>query len=105
MSAYRRVFRILLVSDPTSYERSTKHSLTYYDIDQLTVKEIIQVAEIVQSNYKNTPLKFNVITLKVDKYSPSNCTLPSRTPSSPSTSPGVMATGHVRTAGPSLSSC
>jgi hypothetical protein len=30
------------------------------------VKEIIQVAEIVQSNYKDTPLKFNVITLKVD---------------------------------------
>jgi hypothetical protein len=34
--------------------------------DQLTVKEIIQVAEIVQSNYKDTPLKFNVITLKVN---------------------------------------
>jgi hypothetical protein len=87
-----------------------KHPLTYCDTDQLTVKEIIQVAEIVQSNYKNTPLKFNVITLKVDTLPASAhaqehplITTP-RTPSSPSTSPGVMATGHVRTAEPSLSS-
>jgi hypothetical protein len=84
--------------------------LTYCDIDQLTVKEIIQVAEVVQSNYKNTPLKFNVITLKVDTLSASAhfqehpLTITHRTPSSPSTSPGVMAMGHVRTAGPSLSS-
>lgn len=36
--------------------------------DQLTVTEIIQVADVVQKHYKNTPLKFNVITLKVSNY-------------------------------------
>jgi hypothetical protein len=87
-----------------------EHPLTYYNIDQLTVKEIIQVAETVQSNYKDTPLKFNVITLKVDilpaspHFQEHLLTTTPRTPSSPSTSPGVMAMGHVRTAGPSLSS-
>ena len=33
--------------------------------DQLTVAEIIEVADIVQKHYKDTRLKFNVITLKV----------------------------------------
>lgn len=33
--------------------------------DQLTVAEIIEVADVVQKYYKDTPLKFNVITLKV----------------------------------------
>ena len=33
--------------------------------DQLTVAEIIEVADIVQKHYKDARLKFNVITLKV----------------------------------------
>ena len=33
--------------------------------DQLTVAEIIEVADIVQKHYKYARLKFNVITLKV----------------------------------------
>ena len=33
--------------------------------DQLTVAEIIEVADIVQKHYKDVALKFNVITLKV----------------------------------------
>ena len=33
--------------------------------DQLTVAEIIEVADIVQKHYKDAALKFNVITLKV----------------------------------------
>ena len=39
--------------------------LTLVQTDQLTVTEIIQVADVVQKHYKDTPLKFNVITLKV----------------------------------------
>lgn len=39
--------------------------LTILATDQLTVAEIIEVADVVQKNYENTPLKFNVITLKV----------------------------------------
>ena len=43
--------------------------LTLSATDQLTVAEIIEVADIVQKNYKDTPLKFNVITLKVRRKS------------------------------------
>lgn len=39
--------------------------LIFTDIDQLTVTEIIQVADVVYKHFKDTPLKFNVITLKV----------------------------------------
>lgn len=41
--------------------------LTILDTDQLTVTEIIQVADVVQKHYEKTPLKFNVITLKVSR--------------------------------------
>lgn len=41
------------------------HRLILVHPDQLTVAEIIEVADIVQKHYKDTPLKFNVITLKV----------------------------------------
>ena len=41
------------------------HRLILGYSDQLTVAEIIEVADIVQKHYKDTPLKFNVITLKV----------------------------------------
>ena len=39
--------------------------LTFVHSDQLTVAEIIEVADIVQKHYKDARLKFNVITLKV----------------------------------------
>jgi hypothetical protein len=78
--------------------------LTFKDIDQLTVTEIVLVADVVQKHYGDTPLKFNVITLKVSflkdtSYSIHTDHFP-RIPSSPSTLPGVMPMALVRTVGP-----
>jgi hypothetical protein len=79
--------------------------LTFKDSDQLTVTEIILVADVVQKHYGDTPLKFNVITLKVSF--PKDTTYSththhcSRIPSSPSTWPGVMPMALAPIAGPS----
>jgi hypothetical protein len=82
--------------------------LTFEAIDQLTVTEIILVADVVQKHYGDTPLKFNVITLKVlsskDTFHSTHAHQFSRIPSSPSTSPGVMPMALVRTVEPSSSS-
>jgi hypothetical protein len=79
--------------------------LTFENIDQLTVTEIVLVADVVQKHYGDTPLKFNVITLKVcisiDTFYNGHTHHFFRIPSSPSTLPGVMPMALVRTVGPS----